>query len=159
ESDRVHVAAQRAIVAMSPAMTGLIRYAPGLPDQRAQLVQRYPNGAVIKCQAIYDRPFWRDAGLTGQTVSDDEPVRVTFDNTPPDGRPGVLLGFIEGAAARKWGARSAADRRAAVLRNFASYFGDRARSPRDYVEMNWTHEAWTRGCYEGYTAPGVLLDY
>jgi monoamine oxidase len=25
--------------------------------------------------------------------------------------------------------------------------------------MNWSAEAWTRGCYVGYTAPGVLLDY
>jgi monoamine oxidase len=25
--------------------------------------------------------------------------------------------------------------------------------------MNWSVEPWTRGCYTGYMAPGVLLDY
>ena len=25
--------------------------------------------------------------------------------------------------------------------------------------MNWSNEAWTRGCYGGYLPPGVLLDY
>ena len=25
--------------------------------------------------------------------------------------------------------------------------------------MNWATEPWTRGCYGGYLAPGVLTDY
>ena len=31
------------------------------------------------------------------------PVRLTFDNSPPDGSPGVLLGFLEGRHARELG--------------------------------------------------------
>jgi monoamine oxidase len=159
QADGVTVEAQQAIVAMAPAMTALIDYDPGLPSDRAQLIQRYPMGAVIKCQAVYDRPFWRDDGLTGQVVSDSHPVRITFDNSPPDGRPGVLLGFIEASDAREYSGRSASERRQAVLRNFADYFGEAALKPRQYVERDWQAETWTRGAYEGYTAPGVLLDY
>lgn len=159
DADGVTVNAQRAIVAMAPALTAGIEFEPQLPPRRAQLVQRYPMGSVFKCQAIYDKPFWRDAGLTGQVVSDTAPARITFDNTPKDGSPGVMLGFIEGEAARAWADRSPADRRAAVLDNFAKYFGEQARTPRDYLEMSWQDERWSRGCYEGYTAPGVLLDY
>jgi monoamine oxidase len=114
---------------------------------------------VIKCQAIYDRPFWRDDKLTGQAVGDFDPVRVTFDNSPPDGRPGVLLGFIEGQQARIWGRRSKRARRAAVLESLTAYFGPQAASPRRYVEKRWSEEVWTRGCYEGFAPPGVLLDY
>jgi monoamine oxidase len=118
-----------------------------------------PNGAVIKCEAVYDKPFWRDAGLTGQAVSDASPVRITFDNTPPDGSPGVLLGFIEGAAAREYGPKPASERRTAVLNNFATYFGDDALKPTAYYEKNWSAEEWTRGCYTGYMPPGALLDF
>jgi monoamine oxidase len=25
--------------------------------------------------------------------------------------------------------------------------------------MNWQDEAWTRGCYGGFTPPGVLVDF
>jgi len=25
--------------------------------------------------------------------------------------------------------------------------------------MNWSTDPWTRGCYTGFTPPGVLLDY
>jgi monoamine oxidase len=126
---------------------------------RAQLTQRFPQGTVIKCEAVYDKPFWRDRGLTGQAVSLTGPVKVTFDNSPPDGSPGVMLGFIEGQDARKASQLRPADRRKAVLDNFVTYFGQQAANPRQYIEMNWSAEPWTRGCYVGFTAPGVLLDY
>jgi monoamine oxidase len=150
---------KRVIVAMAPSLAGRIEYRPALPALRDQLTQRVPNGSVIKCEAVYDKPFWRDAGLTGQAVSDASPVRITFDNTPPDGSPGVLLGFIEGTAAREYTRKTASERRAAVLNNFATYFGDRALKPTAYYEMNWSTDPWTRGCYTGFMPPGVLLDY
>ncbi len=147
------------IVAMAPSLAGRIDYQPQLPALRDQLTQRVPNGSVIKCEAVYDKPFWRDAGLTGQVVSDASPVRLTWDNSPPDGKPGVLLGFIEGSAARIYSRKSAKQRRADVLNNFATYFGKQALSPTAYHEKNWSTEEWTRGCYTGYMPPGVLLDY
>ena len=150
---------KRVIVAMAPALAGRIDYRPALPALRDQLTQRVPNGSVIKCEAVYDKPFWRDDGLTGQAVSDASPVRITFDNTPPDGSPGVLLGFIEATAAREYTRKPASERRAAVLNNFATYFGDKALHPTAYYEMNWSTDPWTRGCYTGYMPPGVLLDY
>jgi monoamine oxidase len=158
-SDRVTVKGRSVIVTGPPSLTAYIRYEPDLPQTRAQLLQRFPQGSAIKCEAVYDKPFWRDAGLTGQATSDTGPVRITFDNSPPDGSPGVLLGFIEGQAARQYGPKSADERRAAVLANFVSYFGQQAANPRDYIEMNWSAEPWTRGCYVGFTPPGVLLDY
>jgi monoamine oxidase len=153
------VKAKRAIVAVPPTLAGRIRYDPPLPALRDQLTQRVPMGSVIKCEAVYDKPFWRDAGLTGQAVSDASPVRITFDNTPPEGSPGVMLGFIEGTAAREYTRKPASERRAAVLNNFATYFGEPALNPTAYYEMNWSTEPWTRGCYTGYMPPGVLLDY
>ncbi|MEA2418964.1 MAG: monoamine oxidase, partial [Thermoleophilaceae bacterium] len=150
---------KRVIVAMAPSLAGRIEYRPALPALRDQLTQRVPNGSVIKCEAVYDKPFWRDAGLTGQAVSDASPVRITFDNTPPDGSPGVLLGFIEGTAAREYTRKSASARRTAVLNNFATYFGSKALKPKAYYEKDWSKEEWTRGCYTGYMPPGVLFDY
>ena len=159
ESRKVIVTADRAILAMTPALTTAIDFRPGLPADRAQLAQRMPMGSVIKCQATYDKPFWRDDGLTGFTISDTGPSRVTWDNSPKSGKVGVLLGFIEGHDAREWARRSLADRRKAMLECFARYFGDKALNARQYVDMVWADERWSRGCYVGYTAPGVLLEY
>jgi monoamine oxidase len=158
-TDKGRFTGQQVIVTGPPSVTAYIDYAPLLPADRAQLLQRMPQGSVIKCEAIYDTPFWRDAGFAGQVTSDAEPVRITFDNSPPDGTPGVMIGFIEGALARTWSRKPAAERRAAVLANFATYFGDRALKPVDYVEKDWSQEGWTRGCYGAFTPPGTLLDY
>ena len=94
---------RRAIIAVAPTLAARIAYDPPLPGYRDQLTQRMPLGTVAKCMAIYDEPFWRADGLSGQGASESGPVRVTYDNSPPDGSPGVLLGFLEGRRARELG--------------------------------------------------------
>jgi monoamine oxidase len=84
---------------------------------------------------------------------------VSWDNSPPSGKPGVLLTFFEGSAARHFTNRSPAERRAAVLDCFARYFGPKAKKPIDYVEHDWLRERWSRGCYVGIMPPGAMLDY
>jgi len=141
------VRARRVIVALPPALTPRIDFAPALPGFRDQLVQRMPQGTVWKCMAVYDEPFWRADGCSGQATSDAGPVRVAFDNSPPSGTPGVLLGFLEGDFARQAGRLTREDRKAQIIDSFGRLFGDRARHPIDYVEKSWAEEEWTRGCY------------
>ncbi len=153
------VRARRAIVAIPPTLAGRVAYDPPLPAQRDQLTQRMPQGTVIKTMAIYERPFWREEGLSGQATSDAGPARVVFDNSPPDGSPGVLLGFLEGRLARQWGARPASERRQAVLTGHARLFGERAAQPQRYVERVWAEEEWTRGCYGCLMTTGGWTEY
>jgi len=159
EADGVTATGKRVIVAIPPALAGRIEYKPGLPATRDQLTQRYPLGSVIKVLVVYDRPFWRDAGLTGMALGDIEPLQVTFDSSPPDGRPGVLMGFIEASEARRLDRASKDQRKQEVIENLATYFGDEARRPRRYVEALWDSFEFHRGCPVCFTAPGVLLDY
>jgi monoamine oxidase len=155
----VNVRAQRAIVAVPPTIAGRIDYDPPLPALRDQLTQRMPQGSVIKTMAIYDEPFWRQEGLSGQGTSDVGPARVTFDNSPPDGSPGVLLGFLEGRFARHWATRPAAERREAILAGHARLFGPRAAQPVAFVERIWSEEEWTRGCYGCLMTTGGWTEY
>jgi monoamine oxidase len=153
--ESITVRASQVIVAISPALAGRLIYEPALPASRDQLTQRIPNGSVIKCMAIYDEPFWRDAGLSGQLTSDRGPVKVVFDNSPPDGRPGVLLGFLEGNQARELGRWSEPERRQCVLDCFTRFFGPKAGRARDYVEKIWADDEWTRGCYGAFFPPNT----
>jgi monoamine oxidase len=153
-ADGVSARGRRAIVAVPPTLAGRISYDPPLPGLRDQLTQRMPQGTVIKCMAVYDSPFWRDQGLSGQGLSEVGPAKITFDNTPPSGSPGVLLGFLEGDAARDYGARPADERRGAVVAGFARLFGDRAARPERFIERVWADEEWTRGCYGCYMPTG-----
>ncbi|HWC49458.1 MAG TPA: flavin monoamine oxidase family protein [Solirubrobacterales bacterium] len=153
------VKAKRAIVAVPPTLAGRIAYDPPLPALRDQLTQRMPQGSVIKTMAIYEEPFWRREGLSGQGMSDVGPARVTFDNSPPDGSPGVLLGFLEGRFARHWATRPAAERREAILAGHARLFGPRAATPVDFIERIWAEEEWTRGCYGCLMTTGGWTEY
>jgi len=159
EADGVVVSAQRVIVAVPPALAARIEYSPALPANRDQLMQRYPMGSVIKVNVVYPRPFWRDAGLTGSALGDLDPIQVTFDNTPPDGSPGVLMGFIEADAARRLDNASSAQRRAEVIENMAAYFGEEARNPIGYVEKLWDRDVWHRGCPVGLPSTGALVGF
>ena len=159
EADGVSVEARRAIVAVAPTLAGRLVYDPPLPGFRDQLTQRMPLGTVAKCMAIYPEPFWRHEGLTGQGMSDEGPVRLTFDNSPPGGSPGVLLGFLEGRRARELGRLPADERRSAVVDCFARLYGPRAAKPDAYVERLWAEEEWSRGCYGCHMPPGAWTSY
>jgi monoamine oxidase len=175
DGDGFALRARRAIVALPPMLAGRLVYEPSLSDLdgdgglRDQLTQRYPQGSVIKVQCLYQHPFWRAAGLAGQATSDTGPVKISFDNTPypddgtPNASPGVLIGFMEGDNARYWAQRSRAERYQQVIASFARYFGPQALTPlggiNGYVEMNWSAEPYTGGCYAGFLAPGVWTNY
>jgi monoamine oxidase len=152
--------AKRLINTLPPALNPTIRALPPLPPLRMQLEQRVPMGTVIKCLAIYDSPFWRDDGLSGMATSNVGPVKLTYDNSPPDGSPGILLGFIEGQEAREWLQRPEAKRQEAVIGSLERYFGSKARTGlTGYMEKSWAADRWSRGCYVGYMGPGVLSGY
>jgi monoamine oxidase len=157
--DKGLLSAKQVIVAVPPALTARIDYEPLLPALRDQLTQRAPMGSYAKVDVVYGRPFWREEGMTGQTVSLNGPVRVTFDSTPDEGSPGVLLGFIGGSDARTWYGLSAEQRRQAVLDNLVDYFGEKARSPLEYVENAWAEERFSRGDPVAGLGPGTLLDF
>ncbi len=158
-SDRLVVHAKQAIVAIPPVLLEHIHFSPAMPRMRRNLTRRIVPGHLIKWEAIYDRPFWRDAGLSGQVISDTGPVRSTFDNSPPSGAPGIMFGFIGGADAAAVAKMTESQRRDLVLAQFATWFGDAARTTIGAFEMDWTDEAWTRGCPVGHTGPGVLRRY
>jgi monoamine oxidase len=159
ESDKAAVQAKRAIVAIPPTLAGRIVYDPILPFERDQLTQRLPQGTLTKVTLVYDKPFWRDAGLTGQFVATEGFVSVTFDDSPQSGKPGVIFGFIGGDEARRFARTPEADRRRAVLEQFAAAFGPAARTPVSYLETAWATAEWSRGCPVGIHPPGSLSAY
>ena len=159
EADGASVRANHVVVSIPPTLAAHIDYCPSLPATRDQLTQRLPMGSVIKCMAVYDEPFWRQEGLTGQATSDAGPAQLTFDNSPPSGRPGVLLAFIEGRHARELSRAPEDERRRLVLDCLVRYFGPRAGHAQEFLQLDWSAERWSGGCYGANLAPGVLSQF
>lgn len=158
-TSRGTVRAKRVVVAAPPPMVLGIEWFPRLPTRRLNLLRRMDMGQLMKCDAVYETPFWREAGLNGFGINDAGAARAVFDNSPPDGSPGVLLAFVGGSTWRTYGPLTTTERREAVLQGFAAMFGDQALKPIEYTEQDWTKEQWTGGGPTAVHAPGTLTDF
>ena len=87
------VRCKRVVVAAPPELVLGIDWFPRLPVQRRRLLKSQDMGKLMKCDAVYRTPFWRADGLNGFGINDSGAARTVFDNSPPDGTPGVLAGL------------------------------------------------------------------
>jgi len=140
------------IVAVPPAHRESIQFEPPLPDAYSRLARNWPQGRLSKAYAAYPRPFWRDAGFSGQALSDAGPVFITFDVSPHAEGPGILMGFVD---ARAFDALPPEQRRSEVLRCFASLFGAEALKPIDYADHRWGVEEFAPGGPTAAVPPGA----
>ncbi|MBF6336335.1 FAD-dependent oxidoreductase [Nocardia abscessus] len=153
------VRARRAIVAVPLAIADKISYKPMLPVDRSFLHQRMPSGSIIKTSVVYDEPFWRGDGLSGQSAAPGSPATITIDACTDTGRPGVLCVITEGPMARQVGLLDDAERRGAVLGALVERFGRKAGSPVDYIEQNWSAERYSGGGMLSHAPTGVLTQF
>lgn len=150
---------KQVIVALPPALTGKIHYTPSLPANRLQFNQRAPMGSSIKVHAVYKTPFWRKEGYSGEMVSNAGPVEFIVDNSPPNGKPGILGAFYEGQAGRQWSMKSKAAIEKEALKTFAKYFGPQALKPTAFYIATWNAEPYSGGCFSAVMPTGVWTGY
>ncbi|RAV09552.1 monooxygenase [Mycolicibacterium sp. GF69] len=163
-SDHGAVRAKAVIVAIPPEHRKSIAFVPELSPEYGKLAQHWPQGNLSKAYAAYETPFWRAKGLSGEALSDEGPVFITFDVSPDDsdefpargGGPGVLLGFVD---ARSFDALPPAQRRERALSGFATLFGEAARQPIDYLDHCWGAEQFAPGGPTAAVPPGSWTTY
>jgi monoamine oxidase len=159
ETDHLRIEAKKCILALAPVLLNQIQFDPILPQQKAQLIQRMPMGAAMKCYCIYPTPFWRAIGLSGQIVSDEYPVKVTFDVGHSDSDKGIMLVFVEGNDARNFIDVEPEKRKKMILERLVKVFGENAANPLEYIDKCWTEEEYSRGCYTGLMAPNTMTQF
>ncbi|MGI9123825.1 MAG: flavin monoamine oxidase family protein [Mycobacterium sp.] len=147
--------ARRAILAVAPMQRLDIDFAPAPPIEYQQLAQRWPLGALTKAYAAYPTPFWRAKGLSGQALSDEGPVFITFDVSPETG-PGILLGFTD---PKGFDALPEDQRRAKALACFTALFGEEAADPIDYLDQRWGAETFAPGGPTAAVPPGSWTQF
>ncbi|MGB6209128.1 flavin monoamine oxidase family protein [Mycobacterium sp.] len=158
-ADGLTVRARRVIVAIPLAIATSIVYEPTLPVDRALLHQRLPSGAVIKISIVYDEPFWRADGLSGQSAAPGSPATLTIDACTDTGNPGIICVITEGPAARRLTQLDEAERRAVVIGELVDRFGSKAKALREYHEQNWTTERYSGGGMISHAPTGVLTEF
>ncbi|MFM0557298.1 FAD-dependent oxidoreductase [Paraburkholderia sediminicola] len=143
-TDQGVVRAGRVIVALNPALCNQIVFDPPLPDGRAQLQRRWPaNAPMRKTVHVYERPFWRDDGYSGQIMQVGGPVFLAYDNSPPDGSLGVLCAFVPPGSLPS--EPKAVERTLSAV--YAKALGDKALRPTQFHDYDWGRvDPWTLQC-------------
>lgn len=154
-ADGQQLVARQVISTLPPRLAVQIAHEPELPQWRVEAADKVASGNVIKAFLVYESPFWREQGLSGQSSADDGAVRVTFDTTTGETKRGLLMGFFEGADADSMSSRSQTLRRRAFTDSVVRTFGEAAANPIDYIERDWTREPFTKGCHGAHFAPGI----
>lgn len=155
-SDKGDVTAKAVVVAIPPEHRKGIAFQPELPPEYGKLAEHWPQGSLSKAYAAYETPFWRANGCSGEALSDEGPVFITFDVSPSDDGPGILLGFTD---ARSFDALPPQQRRERALEGFAALFGEAASRPVDYIDHCWGAEEFAPGGPTAAVPPGSWTTY
>ncbi|SDO95267.1 putrescine oxidase [Microbacterium sp. ru370.1] len=158
-ADGVTVRARFAVLALAPVLYSRISFEPPLPRLQHQMHQHISMGFVIKVHAVYDRPFWREQGLSGTAFSPYELCHEAYDNTNDGDERGTLVGFVSDQNADDLFRLSPEERKERILDSLARYYGPEAKNPEVYYESDWGTEEWTRGAYAASFDLGGLQRY
>ena len=154
------VRAERAIVAVPPSAGQRIVHRPPLPIPHARRLAKSPMGDVVKIHVSYERPFWRDRGLSGEATLYGAPlIGFVFDNSPHDASTGVLVCFAYADRARAWRQLDARQREREAIATLVDLFGEEAASPLRYAEKDWSEEAFIGGAYAANPTPGTWVEH
>lgn len=152
----ISIVANQVIVAMPPGAADRILFDPPLPTARRELQVRSPMGRYMKIIASYDRAFWKDAGLNGEALNLSGYLFGVFDESEPAAGSHALLGFAAADKLIELRALGSTERRGRILGEFASFFGEAALKPSDYLEYDWDDDHWIGGGPVICPPPGTL---
>ncbi|MEM6940812.1 MAG: NAD(P)/FAD-dependent oxidoreductase [Pseudomonadota bacterium] len=141
-ADGSTIRSERIVLAMPPRLMHKLSYAPVLSTQAMQAMAAVPTwmAGQAKAIAVFDTPFWREAGLSGDAMSRRGPMVEIHDASPKTGGPYALFGFIGVPPTAR------ADEqllRQAVQAQLVRLFGEQAAAPRQLFLKDWAFDALT----------------
>lgn len=138
------LAAGQVIAAIPPRLLeATVSFTPGQEPRSARRWRGTPTWMAphAKFFALYDRPFWREAGLSGTAQSLVGPMAEMHDATTASGGA-ALFGFL-GAGAEQRAALGEEALTRACVDQFARIFGADARGPRATLFKDWAADPRT----------------
>ena len=131
------ITARRVIVAAPLRVVATTIRMPWAPPSLIKAMRETPTwmSSHAKAVVIYDRPFWRDAGLSGRIASRTGPLVEVHDHTCAEMKPGALFGFVGWSPEQRQS--SPAQLRQEILDQLSDCLGKAAANPLQLVIQDW----------------------
>ena len=146
--------AKDVIVAIPPQLYKSIGIYDLLPKSASDEFDLIRPGNVIKTILVFPRPWWRESGLTGRSLSSFGPFNATMDSSPEDGSLGVLTLFSTSMSGILLGkTESELERVSRALKWLEGFNCGQIPEPLLAKSINWNAEPFSQG---GYSAVRTL---
>lgn len=91
---------------------------------------------------IYETPFWREAGLSGEAFSQHGPLSEIYDASPADESLYALTAFV-GLSTQQRGQMQAQLLLKACIAQLQKLFGDESQNIKETYVLDWSNEPYT----------------
>jgi len=131
------ITAQNVIVSVPLRVAATTMHLPWAPQALIDAMREAPTwmSTHAKAVALYERPFWRDAGLSGRIASHSGPLVEAHDHTGFDGAPAAIFGFVGWPPEQR--RNDPEGLRYAILDQLSECFGEAAALPLELVVQDW----------------------
>eukprot|EP00899_Mesostigma_viride_P018004 jgi/Mesvir1/26204/Mv02388-RA.1 len=164
--DSQQVTARHVIFACAPSALRHIRFTPDVAPLKRDAWRRSSAACYTKAVVEYQRPFWRNNGLSGNVTcehpSPTRPISGVYDYCDEDGSRPALMVFIVGDPAMALAGMAPAKRQEAVVSHLVRLFGPEATDVAGFTMMDWAHDPdvagqrFGSGCPVDISAMGYL---
>ncbi|SOC40519.1 flavin monoamine oxidase family protein [Ureibacillus acetophenoni] len=136
--------ASAVISALPPRLVARhIEFSPALPPNLITDIENKPTWMAdqAKAVAVYNRPFWREMGLSGFVLSSVGPLQEIYDASPDNGS-GALFGFFGMPAEVR---KEMGEEKIIKMVNdqLVKLFGSEAKNPKAIFYKDWSSDSKT----------------
>ena len=158
ESRAGRFSAKEVIVAVPPQFYKGLGLYDLLPKEVADEFDLIRPGTVIKTILVFSKPWWRDSGLTGRSISAYGPFNATLDASPEDGSLGVLVLFSTSTSGMMLGeSESEVERVTRALKWLEGFEAGPIPEPLLAKSINWNADPFSQGGYSSVRTLGSKM--
>lgn len=135
--------AQYVVLCLPPRLAAALSFDPVLPTAAVRAMRSIPTwmAGQAKLFAVYDIPFWRQLGLSGDGMSRLGPLVEIHDASAASGTPAALFGFFGVSPANR--RQNPQALKTAAVQQMTRLFGPQAAEPREVILQDWSDESFT----------------
>lgn len=147
-SSAAAIRCRKVILSVPTTLYPSISFDPPLPAAKQALADNSILGYYSKMIFVWDSPWWRDQGFSGDLHSVSGPVSLARDTSIEADQQWSITCFMVGGPGRSWSKLSKRQRQKAVWDQLREAFvsaGAQVQDPANVLEFEWSKQQYCLG--------------